>query len=477
MNPALDLMAGLVMEDGRHWGEVAAPFQWEDAKAVLDLGRAPFHFLTRARGGSKTGDLAGLAAAAMLAQLPSGSRLYGLAADRDQGRLLLDSVQGFVQRTPQLAGALEVAAYRVTARRTSTVLEVLAADASSAWGLRPDFLIVDEVAQWPETREGKKLWEAASTAAAKLAHARMVVLTTAGDPAHWSRKLLEHARTDPLWRVHEVEGPPPWMTSDRLEEQRRRLPESSFRRLFLNEWVAPEDRLVTQDDLEAAAVLDGPIPPNPNTQYVIGVDLGVKHDAAVAAVCHAERMLDPELRQTGSRVILDRMEMWRGSRAAPVRLQLVEEWLAQASAAYCGALVLTDPWQALGMVQRLRTRGVWIEERPFSQQSNARLATTLHLLLRNRLLSVPRDPDLLDELAHVRLRETSPGVLRLDHDPDRHDDRAVALALAAHHLTDNAVHGWTAPPILGTVPMSPLELDVGGDSLADLFDLNGEAHL
>jgi hypothetical protein len=31
----------------------------------------------------------------------------------------------------------------------------------------------------------------------------------------------------------------------------------------------------------------------------------------------------------------------------------------------------------------------------------------------------------------VRLRETSPGVYRMDHDPDKHDDRAVCLALAA----------------------------------------------
>ena len=36
--------------------------------------------------------------------------------------------------------------------------------------------------------------------------------------------------------------------------------------------------------------------------------------------------------------------------------------------------------------------------------------------------------------AESRLRETSPGVFRLDNDPDKHDDRAVALALAAHAL-------------------------------------------
>jgi hypothetical protein len=34
------------------------------------------------------------------------------------------------------------------------------------------------------------------------------------------------------------------------------------------------------------------------------------------------------------------------------------------------------------------------------------------------------------------LRETSPGVYRLDHDHGHHDDRAIALALAAVHLAE-----------------------------------------
>lgn len=36
---------------------------------------------------------------------------------------------------------------------------------------------------------------------------------------------------------------------------------------------------------------------------------------------------------------------------------------------------------------------------------------------------------------NVRLRETSPGVYRLDHDQGRHDDMAVAVGVAAFHLT------------------------------------------
>jgi hypothetical protein len=48
------------------------------------------------------------------------------------------------------------------------------------------------------------------------------------------------------------------------------------------------------------------------------------------------------------------------------------------------------------------------------------------------------DLDLLDELANVRLRETSRSVLRMDHDPDRHDDCAIGLALAARRLLEGS---------------------------------------
>jgi hypothetical protein len=48
--------------------------------------------------------------------------------------------------------------------------------------------------------------------------------------------------------VNEIPGPVPWLEPDRLEEQRRRLPASSFARLFLNQWTAAEDRLVDPDE-------------------------------------------------------------------------------------------------------------------------------------------------------------------------------------------------------------------------------------
>jgi hypothetical protein len=81
----------------------------------------------------------------------------------------------------------------------------------------------------------------------------------------------------------------------------------------------------------------------------------------------------------------------------------------QASQVFNRAKVTMDPWQVAGMAQRLRDRGVRVEEFTFSSPSVGRLASTLHLLLRDRALALPDDEGPLDELANVRLRETSPG--------------------------------------------------------------------
>ena len=432
MNP-IDLAASLVLENGSRLGDCWSPDQWEDARAVLDPeSSTPYHFLTRARGFGKTQDCGAVAVAAMLAQLPAGSRLYGLASDLDQGRLLVDSIQGFSQRTPELGGSLTVDSYKVTSA-SGSVLEILPADAGGAYGLRPAMLIADEIAQWASTQAPRRLWEATTSAMAKVPGSRLVCLTSAGDPAHWSHGVLEHARADPLWRVHEIAGPPPWADPARLAEQRRRLPESVYLRLFENQWQSAQDRLSTLDDLRACATLPGPLEPRANVTYTVGCDLGLKKDRTAVAVCHAERM------DSGVRVVLDHMRVWEGRRLRPVKLGDVEEHLLGVSQRYNNAKVVIDPWQAAGLSQRLRHSGVRVSEFVFSQTSVGRLASALHTTIRDRRIVLSDDEALIDELANVRLRETSPGVLRMDHDAHSHDDRAIALALAMHEFVESGL--------------------------------------
>jgi hypothetical protein len=111
----------------------------------------------------------------------------------------------------------------------------------------------------------------------------------------------------------------------------------------------------------------------------------------------------------------------------------VEEWIATAARSYTPCEVFADYFQAQGMEQRLRRRGIRAEIVHPSQALVGRLGALLHTLIRNHTIALPRDEALIDELASVRLRET-PGGFRLDHDAGKHDDQAFAIALAAERL-------------------------------------------
>jgi hypothetical protein len=156
-----------------------------------------------------------------------------------------------------------------------------------------------------------------------------VVESNAGDPAHSSYWVLERAKASPdRWRVSEVPGPCPWLDPDDLAEQRAELTDWEYRRLHLNEWVESEDRLTNVGDFRACVTLDGPREWARGRRYALSLDLGLKHDRTVLAVCSAE---------TGApAVALDRMLAWQGSRCEPVSLDEVEAAALEAWAARRG---------------------------------------------------------------------------------------------------------------------------------------------
>jgi hypothetical protein len=163
---------------------------------------------------------------------------------------------------------------------------------------------------------------------------------------------------------------------------------------------------------------------------VAGLDVGLTHDRSVLTVAH---------READGRVVVDRQHVWAGMRARPVSLGAVEAFLLQVHRDYRRCPVILDPYQAIHLGQNLRRAGATVKEYPFTSQSVGRLAVTLFRLLRDRLLVLPADEDLVEELVNARLRETAPGVYRIDHDPDKHDDRVISLALVAHRLVERPV--------------------------------------
>ncbi len=414
----------LVLENGKRWRECATEQQVVDLHSML-ADEHRWHWIGRSRGYSKTSDVAAATLGAMLSQLPAGSKAYAAAADRDQARLLVDSIEGYAIRTPELKNLVKVEAFKVSTPSTGVTLDVLAADGASAYGLRPSWLVIDELCQWPESVNARRFYEAISTAVPKMPNARGIVITTAGSPGHWSRGVYDTAVAEPeIWRVSEIHEPAPWIDRKLVEAERRRLPESAFGRLWQNRWAAPEDSAFRYEDVIACATLDGALAAQPNHRYVVTVDLGWRNDRTAVAVAHADG---------GMRLVVDRLEVIQGTKEHEVDLTRIETMLETLAREY-DAPIYGDPAQFVSMRQRLQSRGLRVFDHVFSATSNTKLALLLLELVRANNLRIPNREELVSEFLNVRIVEKGPGLYRVDHAPDKHDDQVVAVGMAAMQL-------------------------------------------
>lgn len=468
---AVDLLASLVLDTGEPWGQVATSWQREDAGAVLSLspGEPRQHYLTRGRGGSKSTDGAGIMLAILLAQAPADSTSHVYAADAEQAALVLGKVRSLAERTG-LAGLLEFTAREVRVRSNGARLRVEPADAPSAFGHTPFVVLLDEAAAWPETEAYATLRRAIFGGLSKRPDSRLIVLTSAGAPGHSSARLLARARASGYWRVSEIPGPVPWLTEDALAQARENLTDAEYRRDVLNEWATGDEMLTDPDDLQAC--LDTARRPldhdHRHGRYVIGVDGAITGDRYAIAVCHTERP-DPTSPPV---VVLDRLDVFTGTRSDPIDLAAVGAHIAALARTYGYARVEADPAHIAETVQRLRTAGITVTAHQRTTTSNHAAATNLYRLLRAHRLRLPDDPDLAAELLRVRLRESTPGRFRLDAPRGQglgHGDRASALSYAASALVSteptgrgsvSVPHGHVTRTLHGGSPSLPLDLAV-----------------
>jgi hypothetical protein len=445
---ALGVMYGLVLEDGKRWGEIAIQQQIEDIEAIFNDDGPNKHFYTRPRGGSKTTDVAGAAISWLAADAPPRSRGYVVASNGEQAGILIDAAASLITRTPELEGYLEIEAEKIIAPNGAWV-RVLNLSDSGAWGLRDaHFLICDEFAQWPVTRGAKRVYTAIRSTVQKVRGCKLILLTSAGEPSHWSYPILIAAIADLFgWRVSQMPGPVPWQDPVELEALRNELTPSQYDRLVLNIWSEDEDRAVSEEDFELAAQEYKKVGkgwrirgPHPFVKYVIAVDIGIINDATVFAVGHLESIVAGE-RRGPKRIVVDHVERWQGSKKKPIQLAAVEDRCVELSREYNGASLRADPDQFVGNLQSLNRRGVRAKEFVFSSSSVGQIATALVQAFRNQQIQVPGAPELKEELLRVRLRESTPGVTRLDHDRGAHDDQAVTIGLLCHVLLGKLLGG------------------------------------
>jgi hypothetical protein len=400
----------ILLEDGRPFGALMEPWQRDDY-AEIDAHR--HGFLLRPRGHDKTGTV-GTEVVTDLVLGPRDQRIFGCAVDSEQAELLHEDVSQKFQRNPLLRGSVKIKSREIVVPATGSRFRVLTSDAPSAYGLRPDRIIVDELAEWAK----RDLWDSLWSATGKRPNCRVLVITTAGwDQTSICWEVQRIAQAENNWYFAARGYCAGWISNEWREQQRRTLPPHVFARLHEARWVDGVGAFLTADEVDAVF---RDAPEQRGGRVAIGLDIGLSRDRTVAAA----------VRNVDGVCVIDHLLTWSGRPGRKVDLEDVEREV-KALAARCGnAAVHYDPYQGVQMAQRLQRRGVVMREYPFTGESRRRLFATLLDLVRTRRLRATPHDELRRELLSLEVTQTASG-WRVDHKAGRFDDHVVAVALGA----------------------------------------------
>jgi hypothetical protein len=390
-------------------------------------------YLERARGHSKTTDLAVVCSYA----LAFGTRPlagYAYAADKDQASLLKNAISTLLRLNPWLNDILRVDANRVINHATGHpgfggTLTISTSDVASSYGILPDLIIADELCHW--TGEGE-LWHSLISSAAKRSNCLLYVITNSGFVDSWQWKVREAIRTDPSWYFSRLDGPKAsWMTEARLEEQRRMLPPVAFARLWLNEWSSGGGDALRSEDIEAAFSSSlGPMYGNESGySFVAGVDLGLSRDCSAVVVLGVRQVGG----ERGGNIRLANARTWKPMRGVKVNLTDVERHIAHLRQKYRLKTVAYDPWQAEHLAQRLRCEHIPMEEKPATGKNLQAIASITIESFTDRRIDLFDYETLRQDLRKLRVEERSYGYrLVSPRDETGHGDLVSAFGLALH---------------------------------------------
>ncbi|QDV87163.1 hypothetical protein [Planctomycetes bacterium TBK1r] len=445
-DPAAYRESLVVDVDGRpkRFGEVMDDWQRRDFEAldpsVLRClnrwkGDAPpmRAYFERARGASKTTDIA-VMACYLLAFAPRVLRTYAFACDRDQAGLLRDACERLIRLNPWLGKILEVKKgvgvvnVAVDHPGFGSTLSIETSDVGSSYGLLADAIFFDEITHWTESAEA--LWASILSTVAKRASCVLVGISNAGFVDTWQHRLYEAISADPAWIFSRKDGPASWIADSALEEQRRLLPNSAYRRLWWNEWSAGEVEPALCPTDVAAAFSRRLVPlfgSEPCWGYVAGLDLGVSRDHSGLVVLAVRRN---EYRDDTDQIRLAYARRWRPPKGMKVDLMEVEEDLRECVDRF-GCSVAVDPWQAELLGQRLSFDGVNVESIAPTAKALREMATKLREIFTDRRIKLSDVDGLRSDIERLTLVETAYGFrLRSPRDKRGHGDLASALCLA-----------------------------------------------
>jgi len=365
-------------------------------------------------------------AAAHLAAVPAGEQveIVVVATSQKQARICMRYVAGYFRR-PMLAPLVERTADDELTLKSGIVVRTLPCTAAAARGSGVAVVILTEAAHF-NGRDGSPLdvgeiWSALTPATAQFPERRIIVASTPKWSSDWFARLCQRAERgdDPTMRTwHEsTSAMNPTIDPAFLAAEQAADPEN-FRREYLAEFLSGVGAALDPDLVRSAATGEER-PPVEGMTYVLAIDPAFASggDRFAAIVGHREE----------DRTVVDRLASWSGSRGSPVRLDQTLDELAELSATYFGARIVSDQYAAEPVKQGLEARGLVATTTPWTNESKSAALTLLRRGLYQNRLVLPRRADLVNELCNLEIRQTPGGRPRIAAAGSGHDDWCSCL--------------------------------------------------
>lgn len=179
-------------------------------------------------------------------------RISVAAADKNQAKLVRNAMETEARLNPWFERYIKINKYDASGPGGN--LQILSADAGSAYGLGDDVIICDELTHWP----AEDLWVAMTSGAIKRLHNLLVVITNAGYKGTLQHRALLEAKKSTNWRVYDEPGyKASWTSKEKLADMKRLIIAScgsmhEVNRLIDNMWISARmGSVFSSDDIEA----------------------------------------------------------------------------------------------------------------------------------------------------------------------------------------------------------------------------------
>lgn len=287
--------------------------------------------------------------------------------------------------------------------------------------------ICDEIAFWKDetgANPATEVLKAIRPAMSTFPTGKLVKITSpfAKSGVAWTDFQDRHKRADLLvWRLDSATMNPS-LDRDFLATEQARDPEFFAREYMAEFWESATGFL--PPEMVDAAIVPGryELAPNPECFYSSALDAAFRSDQFGFSLVH---------RTSENRVVQDALRCWRGSRAKPVNMTATVEEIVAMLRRFGVTRIAGDQHCAEPIRQALAAQGVEFIQRT-TLGNKAQVMNTLRALVTSGQIELLDDPAQTAELKSLEQIVTGSGSVRVEASGSGHDDRAVALAQAAH---------------------------------------------